>query len=500
MSPAHHTHSPAEGNERYAAETFDRMPIGAHWRAGAAGESRPTTDPYHGDTLVEIPLASAADVDEAYRAAHAAQPDWARRTPQQRADVMRRAATIMTDARDEIVSWIIRETGGTVAKARAEWLAVRADFLESASYPHRVAGTIRDADIPGKENRVYREPLGVVGVISPWNWPMHLSARSVAPALALGNGVVLKPAGETPVTGGLLLAAILREAGLPDGLFSVIVGSAGEVGDPVVRHPVPRLISFTGSTEVGVSIRQKAGTKRMAMELGGNGPFVVLDDADLDHAVDAAIFGSFFHQGQICIRANRIIVDTTRHDEFVDRFTARAGELTYGDPAKPETAVGPIINQSQLDSIQDIIERSRSAGTRFPLAGDPIGPTGLVLPPHVALADNDAPVAAEEVFGPVGTVVRADGEEDALRLANDTGYGLSSAVFTAATERGVRFARRVEAGMTHVNDQPINDEVHVAFGGEKDSGLGRFGGEWAIEEFTTDHWVSVQHTRRTFPF
>ncbi|MBB4935284.1 aldehyde dehydrogenase (NAD+) [Lipingzhangella halophila] len=487
-------------NDLYAAREFEGMPIGGQWRAGSVGRAKVDTDPYHGDTLVEIPLADSNDVDEAYRLARDAQRDWARRTPQQRAEVMRRAAQVMTDLSDHIIDWLVREAGSTVAKARAEWLATRNDFLEAASYPHRMSGALLPADVPGKESRVYRRPLGVVGVISPWNWPMHLSNRSVAPALAVGNAVVLKPAGDTPVTGGLLLAHVLREAGLPESLLSVIVGSGGTVGDAMVQHPIPRMVSFTGSTEVGVGIRQKAGTKKVAMELGGNGPLVVLDDADLEYATEAALFGTFFHQGQICIRTNRIIVDDAVHDAFVDRFLARTRELQYGDPAKPDTDIGPVINASQLESIQDKLVRGRDAGAEVLLAGDPTGPTGLVLPPHVVLANNSAPPAAEEVFGPVGTVIRARGEENARDIANDTNYGLASAVFTTDVERGARFAAGIEAGMTHINDQTVNDEANTAFGGEKDSGVGRFGGEWAIEEFTTDHWVSIQHEKRTFPF
>lgn len=249
---------------------------------------------------------------------------------------------------------------------------------------------------------------------------------------------------------------------------------------------------------MGKGIAEKAGIKRLALELGGNGPLVVLDDADVQRAVDASIFGSFFHQGQICMIANRLIVDAGRYDEFVERFVDRARALTVGDPSDPQTQLGPIINSSQLESIQDKLHRAEQAGAEVVLRGDPVGPAGLGLPPHVLLAGNDVATAREEVFGPVMTVIRADDEEDALRLANDTEYGLSSAVFSTDVDRAVRFARRVDAGMTHVNDSPVNDDANTAFGGEKASGVGRFGGRWAIDEFTTDHWVSVQHTPREY--
>ncbi|MGE2732483.1 aldehyde dehydrogenase family protein [Mycolicibacterium vaccae] len=477
---------------------FDTMPIGRAWRAGSAGKMRASSDPYTGDTLAEIPQADENDLDEAYRTAVEAQRDWAAAPPAERAAVMRAAADVMTDRKDEVVDWLVRESGGTLAKAELEWGLVRSVMWESASMPHHVEGRIMPSDIPGKESRVYRGPVGVVAVISPWNFPMQLSNRSVAPALAVGNAVVLKPAGDTPVTGGLLLARIFEEAGLPAGLLSVVVGSGSDIGDAIVEHPTPRVVSFTGSTPVGKGIAEKAGLKKLALELGGNGPFVILDDADLDLAVQAAVFGSFFHQGQICMRINRIIADTAVHDEFLDRFVARVKALKVGDPRDPDVALGPIINSSQLESIQDMVSRARQDGAEVVLGGEPFGPTGQCLPPHVLAGTNDVATAREEVFGPVITVIRAEGEDDALKIANDTEYGLSSSVFSRDVDRAVRFGRRIQAGMTHINDAPVNDDANTAFGGEKGSGIGRFGGQWAVDEFTTDHWVSVQHSPRPY--
>ncbi|MGE2832619.1 aldehyde dehydrogenase family protein [Mycobacterium sp. SMC-4] len=478
---------------------FDTMPIGHRWRAGSAGKTRASTDPYTGDTLTEIPQADENDLNEAYRSAVESQHDWAAAPPAERAAVMRAAADVMTNRKDEIVDWLVRETGGTLAKAELEWGLVRSVMWEAASMPHHVEGHIMPSDIPGKESRVYREPVGVVAVISPWNFPMQLSNRSVAPALAVGNAVVLKPAGDTPVTGGLLLARIFEEAGLPEGLLSVVVGSGSDIGDAIVEHPTPRVVSFTGSTPVGKGIAEKAGLKKLALELGGNGPFVVLDDADLELAVQAAVFGAFFHQGQICMRINRIIADAAVHDEFLDRFVAKVRTLKVGDPRDPDTHLGPIINSSQLEGIQDMLTRAQEDGAELVLGGEPFGPTGQCLPPHVLTGTNEVATAREEVFGPVITVIRAEGEEDALKIANDTEYGLSSSVFSRDVNRAVRFGRRIQAGMTHINDAPVNDDANTAFGGEKGSGIGRFGGQWAIDEFTTDHWVSVQHSPRPYP-
>ncbi len=478
---------------------FDQMPIGGTWTDGGSEHSAADVNPWDGSTLTEIRLADAEDVDRAYARARDVSRDWAAPPPAVRAGVFREAAAVMERRKVEITGWLSRESGGTLAKAELEWGLVRAVMLEASALPHHVEGRIMPTDIPGKESRVYRQPVGVVGVISPWNFPMQLSNRSVAPALAVGNAVVLKPAGDTPVTGGLLLARILEEAGLPPGLLSVVVGKGSEIGDPFVQHPIPRVISFTGSTPVGEGIASKAGIKRLALELGGNGPIVVLDDADVELGVEAAVFGSFFHQGQICMRANRLVVDVAVADEFTDRLVDRAKGLAVGDPTDPDTDIGPVINRSQLESITELVGQAVDGGAEQLVGGDPVGPNGLGLPPHVLVGPNDCATAANEVFGPVITIVRTDGEDEALAVANDTEYGLSSAVFTADVERGVRFARRVDAGMTHVNDAPVNDDPNTAFGGVGASGIGRFGGHWSIEEFTTDHWITVQHEPRSYP-
>lgn len=478
---------------------FDRMPIAGRWRPGSSTATLTDVNPYSGQLLTEGLLATPDDVDAAYRGAQEAKRDWAQATPGERAAVFLRAAQIIEERLDELVDWLIREAGTTRIRALAEVQIVLATTM--AAVTHTSLGEVTVAsDTPGKENRVYTRPVGVVGVISPWNFPMYLSHRSVAPALAVGNAVVLKPAEDTPVTGGLLLAKIFDEAGLPPGVLSVVVGLGSEVGDAMVQNEIPRVISFTGSTRVGRGIVQKAGIKRLALELGGNGPLVVLDDADLDRAVEAAVFSNYWHQGQICMATNRVIVDAAIHDEFVERFVDATAALHLGDPAEAATQIGPVINDKQLRSIREKVDRSVAAGAKLLLSGDPTGPAGRVLPPHVVLGTNDMATAAEEVFGPVATIIKAADEQDALRIANDTSYGLSSAVFTSDVERGIAFALGVEAGMTHVNDTTIHDDVHAAFGGEKQSGLGRFGGDWILEDVTTQHWVSVQHVRRALPY
>jgi aldehyde dehydrogenase (NAD+) len=489
-----------KSNTRYSG--FNGQFISGRWRPGGRGRTLRDTDPYTGDTVAEIAMADNSDLNDSYESADKAQPQWATMLPAERAGIMLRAAAIIESRRDEIMDWLIRESGSTRIKAQVEWQFLHGITLEAASFPHRVAGRVLPIDEPGKESRVYRQPIGVIGVISPWNFPIYLSQRSVAPAIALGNAVVVKPSQDTPVTGGLLLGKIFEEAGLPPGVLNVVVGSSGEIGDAFTMHPTPGLISFTGSTAVGRHIAGLAVTgpmlKRVALELGGNTPSVVLDDADLDRAVPGCVFGRFLHQGQICMSSNRIIVDSKIYDQFVERFTAHVRTLKYGDPHDEETVIGPVINSGQLAKMMDMMQRSRSAGARQALGGDP---QGLVLPPHVFTeVGHDMPIARDETFGPIAPIIKVDGEAEALRVANGTEYGLSSAVFSRDEARALRFALGVEAGMTHINDSSVDDAPTGPFGGEKNSGIGRFGGDWIIQEFTTDHWVTTQHTQRHYPF
>src|SRR5690554_6576107 len=483
-------------------QDFHVQPLAGEWREGSGENLRSVRNPFTGEELVSIRLANSDDLDKAYRAAEAAQQEWAERAPSERSAVLLRAVSIFDERKEEIIDWLIRESGSTRLKAMVEWGSARAITQEAASMPARAHGYTMASDIPGKESLVYRRPLGVVGVISPWNFPLHLSQRSVAPALALGNAVVIKPASDTPVTGGLLLARIFEEAGLPAGVLSVVVGAGSEIGDAFVEHPIPSFISFTGSTPVGRNIGRIASggehLKHVALELGGNSPFVVLADADGDAAVNAAVVGKFLHQGQICMAINRIIVEQPLLEEFTRRYVERVKALPYGDPSKPETVVGPVINARQLDGLKDKIRLAQEEGATLLVGGEP---QGNVMPPHVfGNVTADMEIAREEIFGPLVGIQSARDAAHALELANSTEYGLSSTVFTRDISKGVAFAQGIRAGMTHVNDMPVNDEPNAPFGGEKNSGLGRFNGDWAIEEFTTDHWITVQHAPRPYPF
>ncbi|WP_296173757.1 aldehyde dehydrogenase family protein [Psychrobacter sp. UBA2769] len=481
---------------------FHLQYIAGSWQQGKDDSVNTDVNPYNGDTLVEIKQATKEQLDEAYQAANAAQKQWAQKTPAERASLMYNVVNVLDQRQDEIVDWLIKESGSTRIKAMVEFGSARAITLEAASFPNRVHGEIRASNTPGKENFVYREPIGVVAVISPWNFPLHLTQRSIAPALALGNAVVLKPASDTPITGGLLLAKIFEEAGLPKGLLNVVVGAGSEIGDAIVTHDIPSFVSFTGSTSVGKHIGELANggdyIKQVALELGGNSPFVVLKDADIEQAVKAAAFGKFLHQGQICLAINRIIVEDEIYDDFVERFLAHVKTLNVGDPNKQDTAVGPIINEKQVKSLQEKIAKAQQEGAKMILSGEI---KGQVVPPHIFTeVTREMDLSRNEVFGPLVGIIRAKDEEDALSIANDSMYGLSSAVFTADMQKGLRFARGIRTGMTHINDISVNDESNMPFGGEKNSGIGRFNGEWILEEFTRTHWISMQNEPRQYPF
>ncbi|MBX9404392.1 aldehyde dehydrogenase family protein [Pseudomonas baetica] len=481
---------------------FTGQYIAGAWRSGSTRKVLENRNPYNNELLTEISLGDAQDLDAAYQAAAIAQKAWALTLPGERSALFMRAVNVLDARHEEIVDWLIRESGSTRTKAEIEWAAVRSTMITAAAMPSRVVGRILPIDTPDKESRVYRKPLGVVGVISPWNWPLHLSNRSIAPALALGNAVVVKPADDTPVTGGLLLAKIYEEAGFPPGILNIVVGDVADLGDAFTLHPIPKFISFTGSTRVGRHIGALAVTgptlKRVGLELGGNAPCVVLDDADLDLAVHAAVVGRFLHQGQICMSSNRIIVDASLQKDFVEAFVERVRQLKVGDPNLADTVIGPLINRRQLEGAVARIEAAKAEGIELLLGG---AAQGQVLPPHVFVnVDNMSDLAQAEQFCPVAPIITARDEAHALELANQTEFGLSSAVFTKDEGRGLRFAQQIEAGMTHINDISVNDDPNNMFGGEKNSGIGRFNSEWIIAELTSDHWISVQHKRRAYPF
>ncbi|NJP50493.1 aldehyde dehydrogenase family protein [Streptomyces sp. SBST2-5] len=474
--------------------------IDGEWRPGSGSWDIIDFNPYDDEKLASITIATADEIDQAYRAAARAQKPWAGTNPYARRAVFEKALGLIEEREEEITEAIIAELGGTRLKAGFEIHLAKEFLREAVNLALAPEGRIIPSPADGKENRLYRVPVGVVGVISPFNFPFFLSIKSVAPALALGNAVVLKPHQNTPVVGGTLIAKIFEDAGLPAGLLNVVVTDIAEIGDAFIEHPVPKVISFTGSDRVGrhVATVCAAGFKRSVLELGGNSALVVLDDADVDYAVDAAVFSRYVHQGQVCMAANRILVDRSVAGEFTEKFVAKVRSLKAGDPRDPETVIGPVINSSQADAVCAAVEQALAEGATALVRG---GRRDNLLEP-VVLGDVPAgsDLLRQEVFGPVAFLVPFDGEEEAVRIVNDTPYGLSGAVHTGDIERGVAFARRIETGMFHVNDGTVHDEPIVPFGGEKHSGLGRLNGEGTLEAFTTLKWISVQHGRSRFPF
>lgn len=480
---------------------FTKLYFEGQWQRGSSDNMMENTNPFTGEELVTIQAANKDDLDRAYKAAAKAQGEWEKELPQNKRAVLEKAAEVMNENKELIIEWLIKEAGSTYMKAATEFGAALNVVKTATEFPFKMEGKILPSQTAGKENRIYRNPIGVIGVISPWNFPFHLAMRSIAPAIATGNGVVVKPATDTPITGGLLFASIFEAAGLPKGLLNVVVGRGSEIGDDIVKHPIPRLISFTGSTPVGKHIGELAGgsLKKTALELGGNNAFVVLDDADIDYAVNSALFGKFYHQGQICMATNRIFIHKDRYDEFTQLFVERAKKLKYGNPAEKDTHVGPLINSDQVDRILDDIKASVEQGAEILVGGERDG--NVLQPTVLGSGTNEMPIATNEIFGPVAVLIPFDSDEEAVEMVNAFPYGLSGAIHSSNIERGTQLAHQIYTGMIHVNDQSVNDEAHVPFGGEKQSGLGRFNGEWILEEFTTMKWISVQHKHRDYgPF
>ncbi|WP_254769288.1 aldehyde dehydrogenase family protein [Salinilacihabitans rarus] len=479
---------------------WNALYLDGEWVPAGEREEIPVENPATREPITSVPSGTEADVDEAMAVAERAQDAWAERPPQERAAVVSRACRLIEEYADDLATLFAVECGGVDLKAQFETQLAQGTMEVGAGLAMRDGGRRAESVTPGKENLLVREPAGVVGVITPWNFPLYLSSRVVAPAIALGNGVVLKPDENTPLTGGLVLAALFEAAGLPDGVLNVVPGYGDEIGDHFSAHPTPSVMSFTGSSEVGRRVGERAVGQftEPALELGGNNAHVVLSDADLERAVDAGAFGSFTHQGQECISINRHLVHESLYDEYVTALADRAGALPIGDPLEEGTLVGPVINESQRDKIVGLIEESVAAGATVEAGGDY---DDLFVEPTV-LSDvtNEMPVAANEHFGPVAPVIPFETDEEAVRLANDTEYGLSGSVHSTDLSRARDVADAMETGMVHINDQPLNDEPHVAFGGVGASGMGRYNDEWILETLTTVKWISVQREPREYPY
>ena len=477
--------------------------IGGAWADAADGATYEDRDPYNDEVVAIVPAGGADDARRAIDAASAALPAWAASTPAERQAIFLKAADILERRGDEVVSMLARETGATFGFAMFQMHFVPGLFRQAAAVGYQPIGQILPSDNPGTFAMGVRKPVGVVAAIAPWNAALILSARSIAAPLALGNTVVLKPSEWSPVSGGLLWGEIFAEAGLPDGVLNIVThapGQAAPIGDELVSNPAVRRINFTGSTNVGRKLAEAAGRhlKRVVLELGGYNPVIVLADADVDYAVNATAFGAFLHQGQICMSARKVFVERAIADEFVEKLTAKANGLKVGDPKEHDTIIGPLINADALAMVKGRVDDVVAKGGRVLAGGEAVGPC------YQATVITDVPADSEfakhETFGPVLAVEIVDSADEAIARANDTTYGLSAGIMTTDADRGMALAQRLDSGIVHINEQPVGDEPQMPFGGVKDSGWGRFGGQAVIDEFTELRWITVQSGSHPYPF
>jgi acyl-CoA reductase-like NAD-dependent aldehyde dehydrogenase len=479
------------------------MYINGEWVGAADGAAYDDLNPYTGEVFARVPAGKRADVKRAIDAAVAAFPAWSHTLPAERQALFLKAADILEKKQMEIVQILAEETGCTFGFALFQTMFTPGLLREAAAQVHQPIGEIIPSDMPGAFYMAIRQPIGVVAGIAPWNAPLILSLRSICMPIAYGNTAVLKPSMESAAAGGVVIAELFHEAGFPKGVLNLVTNGPGgseAMGDEFIENPKVRRINLTGSSEVGRQLAEKAGRhlKRIALELGGQNPLIVLRDADIDSAVNAAAFGGFLHQGQICMSTRRVIVETSVAKEFIEKFVKRASAYKVGNPKEPDTIIGPLINQQQLNKVKKSVDEAVRDGARILCGGKADGP--CYLPTVLTDVKPGTSFACEETFGPVVSVIEVKDEEEAVAVANDTAYGLSAAVFTRDFAKGLAIAERIESGIVHINDQTVHDEPQVPFGGVKDSGWGRFGGKAALEEFTELRWISTQLTPRQYPF
>ena len=470
-------------------------------RQSGSGASYERNDPFTGKLATRAAAANVADADAAVAAAAAAFKTWSRVGPGERRALLLKAADVMTSKVGEFTTLMIEETGGTAPWAGFNVMLASNMLREAAAMTTQIAGEIIPSDKPDTLAMGIRQPAGVCLGIAPWNAPVILGTRAIAMPIACANTVVLKASESCP---GIhrLIGQCLHEAGIPKGVINVITNDprdAAAIVEALIANPAVRRVNFTGSTAVGKRIGELAGKhlKPALLELGGKAPLIVLDDADIDGAVNAAVFGAFMHQGQICMSTERIIVDEKIADLFVDKLAARAAQLPAGDP-RGHVVLGSLISTQAADKMEALIADALAKGATLRAGGKR---TGTVV--EATVLDNvtsNMRVYEEESFGPVKPIVRVNGEEEAIRVANDTEYGLSSAVFSRDVQRALAVAARLESGICHINGPTVSDEAQMPFGGVKGSGFGRFGGKAAINEFTDLRWVTVEDSQQHYPF
>ncbi|MEZ6960583.1 MULTISPECIES: NAD-dependent succinate-semialdehyde dehydrogenase [unclassified Aeromonas] len=462
-----------------------RAYIDGHWCDAASGRTFEVTNPASGAVITQVPDMNAEDTRRAIEAAKAAQPAWAALTAKERSNKLYAWFAAITAHADELARIMTCEQGKPLAEAKGE-VAYGASFIQWFSEEGKRA---YGRTIPGfsgdRRLATIKQPVGVVAAITPWNFPIAMITRKAGPALAAGCTIVIKPAAETPLC-ALALAALAEEAGIPAGVINIITShQAAAVGDELCQNPVVRKLSFTGSTRIGkLLMRQCADTmKRVSLELGGNAPFIVFDDADLDAAVAGALASKYRNAGQTCVCANRILVQSSVYDAFAEKLTAAVKAFKVGDGMSEGTQIGPLINPAAASKVAELVNQARDAGARVLLGGEahPAGPL-FYQPTILGEVKGDNPILQEEIFGPVAPLVRFDSEEQAIALANDTPYGLAAYFYGRDIARVWRVAERLEYGMVGINEGIISTEL-APFGGIKESGLGREGAAEGLEEY-----------------
>ncbi|MFI1921497.1 MULTISPECIES: aldehyde dehydrogenase family protein [unclassified Streptomyces] len=460
------------------------------WRE-AEGGTRQVIEPATGRTLAEVGVASPADVARAGAGAAHAAGEWAAATPSRRIEILLRVSAALRGHSTTVRDWIVRESAGVPAKGDYEIGAALAQLTHAVALASLPQGEVLTPQISGGGSLAWRVPLGVVGVITPWNAPLLFAMRALAPALALGNAVLLKPDPLTPVSGGILVAQLFEEAGLPDGVLHVLPGGA-ETGQAIAADPHIAMVSFTGSTEAGRAVARVAGEglKRVSLELGGKNSIIVLEDADVEAAAAAGAAGSFGYQGQACVASGRHLVHADLVEAYTDALVGHAKAMRLGDPRAEGVTIGPVISERQAARIERIVDETLAAGARLLTGGRR---DGLFYPPTVLdRVKRTAPAFTEEIFGPVAPVVPFHSEAEAIELANDTPYGLTAAVHSLSVPRATAVAEQLRTGMAHINDVTAKDAANAPFGGMGISGNGsRIGGTASLELFTQWRWMTM---------
>ena len=476
---------------------WNRSIFSSGWRP--MHQTEEVINPSTGKALAVVGTAGAVEIERAAAEARVCQATWAATSFEFKASILRKAAGLLETNASEVIDWITKETGAIPGKGQFEVGVTVRCLYEAAAMPSQPQGLILPSP-DGRMSFARRMPLGVVGVISPFNFPLYLSMRAVAPALAIGNGVVLKPDLRTPIVGGFILAELLKAAGLPEGVFHVLPGGA-DAGEALCTDPNIAMIQFTGSTATGRRVGALAGQhlKKVSLELGGKNSMIILDDADLDVAASNTAWAAYLHQGQICMAAGRVLVQRKIAKEFVNIMAAKADTFNVGDPSTEPVAMGPLINERQRDRAHEIIHDSVKAGATLHAGGkfDRLfyRPTVLsgVLPGMRAFE--------EEIFGPVVAVTEFDTDDEAVALANRTEYGLSAAVISTSVDRAMNLGNRLRTGLLHINDQTVNDDVVNPFGGRGQSGNGtNIGGPANWDEFSQWQWVTIKNKATRYPY